>query len=73
MNNNGEFTYNERPCSIIFIDKIFYLGVFKDEKRIESEKLIKLFPSNRYSDSKRMIAFDVANLLVLPNIELVDF
>ena len=69
MNHNGEFTYNERPCSIIFNDKNFYLAVFKDEKRIELDKLIKLFPSDRYSDSKRMTAFDVANLLVLPNIE----
>lgn len=69
MKKTSEFTYNGRYCSIMFSDKNFYLALFKDKERVYTDKFIKLFPSERYSKGKMETAFDVANLLVLPNIE----
>lgn len=73
MNENGEFSYNDRQCTIVFFEKSFYLKVFKYGTKNELDHLIRLFPSERYSSSKRDIAFHVANLLVLPNVDTINF
>lgn len=73
MNKEGRFRYNELSCAIAYLNKKFYLQIFKNEDYQKVEKVVGLFPVHKFSKSQEETAFHVANLLVLPNIESADF
>lgn len=72
MNKKREFNYNGKPCAIVYNDKKFYIAVYKDEKRLITEKLEYLFPVPRFSKGQELIAYHVANLHVLPNLLVIN-
>lgn len=68
MNEKGEFTYNGRPCGIVYKDKKFHIAVYKDSERSYIDDFLLLFPVTRYSESQRNIALYVAINHALPYI-----
>lgn len=70
MNEKGEFTYKGRPCSILYDDKKFYVAVYKDKDRLFTEVYEYLFPVSKFSKAQQLIAFDVANIHVLPRFNM---
>ena len=64
MKVTREFTYNNVPCSIVYMNenKEYCLAVYGNDERSIMVDLKRLFPVKKYSESSNDIAFHVANL-----------
>lgn len=73
---NKEFYYNGEKCYISYLtenDKGYYLYVCSGEKdeitnMDKFSHCVKIFSCERQSKTSERIAFDVANLHILPNL-----